>query len=96
MQFDSKDIEAVAKSRIIRAEGNKIAYGIVGCVAVIMIGALVIGYTSIPNRVGIGWVLSIAGFVAFIVYMNILSKKQSIYKRELLEEWEKEQPQEKK
>lgn len=91
MKFDSKDIEAVAKSRISRAEGNKTTYWMVGSVATIMVGALVVRYS-----VGAGWILSVAGLIAFVVYMNILSKKQNVYKRELLEEWEKEQGQEKK
>ncbi len=91
MKFNDKDIEAVAKSRISRAEGNKITYWMVGSVAAIVIGAFVVKYS-----VGIGWILSVAGLLAFIVYMNTLSKKQNIYKRELLEEWQKEQTEDKK
>lgn len=91
MKLDDKDIEAVAKSRISRAEGDKITYWMVGSVVTIMIGAFVIRYS-----VGMGWILSIAGLIAFIVYMNTLSKKQNIYKRELLDEWYKEQDEEKK
>lgn len=87
MRFDSKDIEAVAKSRISRAEGNKMTYWMVGCVATIVIGAFAVQ----RGFVGVGWILSIIGLIAFVVYMNTLSKKQNIYKRELLSEWEKEQ-----
>lgn len=92
MKFDSKDIEAVAKSRISRAEGNKMTYWMVGCVVAIVFGAFVIQ----RGFVGIGWILSIAGLIAFLVYWTTLSKKQNVYKRELLEEWEKKQEQEKK
>ncbi len=91
MKFDARDIEAVAKSRVSRVENNKTNYWIVGCVLAIVVGAFVVRYS-----VGIGWILSIAGLIVFIVYMNTLTKKQNIYKRELLDEWQKEQEQEKK
>ncbi len=92
MKLENKDVEAIAKSRIIRAEGNKMTYWMLCCVAVMFGGVFVI----IRGYIGAGWLLSIAGLIAFVVYMNNLSKKQNVYKIELLEEWEKEQAQEKK
>lgn len=90
MKFDDKDIESVAKSRISRAEGNKTNYWILGSVATIVAGAFIVRYS-----VGFGWILSIVGLLAFIVYMNTLSKKQNIYKAELLEEWHREHQEQK-
>ena len=87
MKLDVKDIEAIAKSRIYRSEGNKPTYWLAGCVIAICIGAFI----TLQYSIGIGWVLAGAGMIAYFVYQNTLSKKQNIYKKELLDEWSKEQ-----
>ena len=81
-----KDIEAIAKSRIIRAEGNKQTYWIIGII--VLVG---LGFYFRASSALIGWGLCIAGLVSFIYYMNSLTKKQNNYKIQLLNEWQKEQ-----
>lgn len=85
MNLDAKDIEAVAKSRVSRAEGNKTNVWVVICGFAIIAGAFVVRYSM-----GFGWVLSIVGLLAFVYYWSTLSKKQNTYKIQLLQEWEKE------
>src|SRR4030042_3459951 len=90
MQFDDKDIEAVAEDRINRAENKVTMYWIVGIVAAIIAGAFVM-QTQMQYKVAIGWTLSIAGVAMFFYYMKRLSNKQNKYKAELLDAWYKEQ-----
>lgn len=87
MKLDAKDVEALAKSRVYRGEGNKPTYWLVGCIIVILIGAFV----TTKYSIGIGWVLAGIGMISYIVYQNTLSKKTSIYKGQLIDEWNKEQ-----
>jgi F0F1-type ATP synthase assembly protein I len=86
-----KDIEAIAKSRVVRAEGSKQTYWIIGIIVVIGIGFF---YRATNNL--IGWGLCIAGLLAFVYYMQSLSKKQKDYKNQLLNQWREEQKQEQK
>lgn len=88
MKFDRKDIEAVAKSRVSRAEGNKSTYWTVGSTLCLVAGIFIQGYNQIA-----GWTLVIVGFIAFVYYMNVLSKKQNRYKAKLVRDWVEEQRQ---
>lgn len=89
MKLDRKDIEAVAKARISRAEGNKSTYWTVGAMLCLVAGIFLQSYNGL-----VGWILVIVGFVAFIYYMNSLSGRQNKYKTRLVKEWIEEQKQE--
>ena len=92
MKLERRDIEAVAKSRIARAEGNKSTVWTVGAMVAIVAGLFVMNYSTIG-----GWVMLLGGFIAFIYYMQALSKRQNTYKSKLVKEWMQEQkPQEQK
>lgn len=93
MKFDRKDIEAVAKARVSRAEGNKGTIWMGGGMVTLIAGIYLQGFNSM-----IGWVLVIGGFVGVIWYMSTLSKKQNAYKMKLVKEWvlENQQEQEEK
>ena len=85
MELDEKDIESLAKSRVARQENNTTNYWIIGSVAAIIVGVFVNSYSRY-----IGWGLSIAGVIAFVWYMNNLSKKQVQAAQQLLAEWQAE------
>ncbi len=82
-----KDIEAIAKSRVNRREGNKITYWMMGSLVAIVVGVFVV------KTLYIGWAFLIGGAGVFLWYMNTLSKRQNDYKNYLLKEWEQEQTQ---
>jgi len=88
MKLDIKDIEAIAKSRGNRAEGNKMNYWIFGAMIVILAGAFLL---SMNTALGFG--LCAVGVVGFLYYMSGLSKRQKAYKNRLLQEWKAEQRQ---
>ncbi len=85
-QEPEKDIEAIAKSRVMRAEGNKQTFWIIGSVVLVLGGMLVRTTHELY-----GWVMCGVGLLAFIYYMQTLSKKQKNYKNEMLDDWQKEQ-----
>lgn len=86
MNFDQKDIEAVAKARVARKEGNKGMYFFVLGVALAIAGMFV------SRQVGnVGWLLAVGGAGLLLWYMYTLAKKQNVAKEGLLLEWQKEQ-----
>lgn len=86
MKFDTKDIEAVAKSRVARAEGNKSTYWFGFAVVLMLIGGLLSRY-----KTAIGLIIMVLGIILVIYYMQTVSKKQNAYKATLLKAWEAEQ-----
>ena len=91
MNLTQKDIEAVAKARVSRAEGNKSTYWTVGAMLCLVAGIFLQSYNGL-----VGWILVIAGFIAFVYYMNRLSTRQNKYKAKLVRDWVEEQKQEQK
>ena len=89
MKLDARDVEAIAKSRVNRAEGNRGTYWIIGAMIGVVAGFFV-GLSDMSNANVIGLVLCIAGFVAFLWYMYGLNKKQNVAKAKLLKEWKQE------
>ena len=81
-QNPEKDISAIANSRIARAEGNRQTYWIVGIII-----AVGLGFYIRTTSVALGWGLCIAGLLAFVYYIQSLSKKQKDYRIQLLNEW---------
>ena len=92
--LNAKDIEAVAKSRINRAEGNKSTFYI-GLAMVLILAGIFIAMTYLESQ-WIGWLVSVAGVGFLLVYMYRLGKRQSAYKIWLLQEWHEEQAKGKK
>lgn len=89
MNLDEKDIEAVAKSRVSRAENNKTNAWMVGSVIAIVGGVFIVNFSRLA-----GWVVSVGGFATFIWYINSLGKRQAEATRQLLAEWGRENQQE--
>ncbi len=85
MKLDRKDVEAVAKSRINRAEGNKPSY-----YTVVLMLAMVSGMYMTGINALVGWLIVVAGVACFFWYISRVSKRQNIAKIQLLREWEKE------
>jgi FtsH-binding integral membrane protein len=91
MELDAKDIEAIARSRVNRNEGNRQTYFMAGAMLAIIIGAFIAKVGSeVTVTSGIGWILCIGGVITFFWYMNTISKKQRILKALLLKEWQEE------
>ncbi len=88
MRLDAKDIEAIARSRVSRAEGSRQTYWLLSVMVAIGISLFVVRFNPI-----LGWVCGGGGVLGFIYYMNGLSKRQNAYKEELLKEWRVEQAQ---
>jgi len=86
MKLDAKDIEAVANSRVRRADGNKSTYWVIGSVIAMTVGMFVIKSSVAPGLVLFG-----VGAVAFIGQWRESSKKQNAAKKRLLAEWQQEQ-----
>ncbi len=86
MKLDVKDVEAIAKARVTRAEGNKFNYWMIGGFVGIIIGTFLMRYSNV-----IGWIVVIIGFVGFLWYLYQVSKKQDSAKRKLVAEWRSEQ-----
>lgn len=86
MNLDKRDVEAVAKSRVNRQEGNKQTY-YVGAALIVMIAGVLVA----RNSQMIGILLALGGFAIFIWYMYSVSKKQNVAKSKLLREWREEQ-----
>lgn len=84
LMLDEKDVEAVAKSRVSREENNKTNIWMVAAVVAIVGGVFIVNFSKIA-----GWAVSVAGFIAFIWYMNKLGSKQKAYTQKLLDEWNK-------
>jgi len=85
MKLDRKDIEAIAKSRINRAEGNKLTYYMVVLMSAMVGGMYVTGINAL-----VGWLIVVTGVACFFWYISKVSKRQNIKKAELLKEWEME------
>lgn len=85
MQFDQKDIEAVAASRLNRLENKRTMQWLVGSFAIIIISAILITQPS-HKTIGLG-VLAV-GVLVFIyrVYYQI-PNKQKIVKEQLVRQW---------
>lgn len=87
MNFDRKDIEAVAKSRVARAEGNKFSYYVM--VALLASIVAVFAREYLPQYVGL--VIMVVGIIPLLLYWNSVSKKQTKAKIKLIREWLQEQ-----
>lgn len=87
MQFDQKDIEAVAASRVSRAESKKTNQWMIVAMVGVLAGTLVM--TQV-NKVG-GLVVIALGFVVFLYWQNQLSTKQKRAKAQLVQQWYSEQ-----
>ena len=83
--LEQKDVEAIGKSRVSRAENKKTNTWMIVSLAIVVIGVFAMRY-SMP----VAWGLCLAGVVMFFVYFNRLGKKQRSYTARLLEEWRKE------
>ena len=92
MRLDSKDVEAIAKSRTVRAEGNRGTMWTVGAMVAVVVGFFLL-QSGIANANVIGLVVCIGGFCSFLWYMYTLNKKQNAAKIKLLKEWRQEQGQ---
>ena len=86
MRLDTKDIEALAKARVNRAEGNKMNYWIVGTLVLILGGAFLLSFNT-----GLGFGLCAVGALGFLYYMSGLNKRQKSYQSRLMREWKQEQ-----
>ena len=86
MKLDERDVEAVAKSRVSREANNKTNLWMLASVIAIMGGVFIVNLSRL-----MGWVVSVAGFIAFIWYVNSLNKRQAEYNRQLQAEWRLEQ-----
>jgi hypothetical protein len=82
--LDQRDVEAVGRSRVSRAENKKTNTWMILSLLAIVAGVFVMNY-SVP----VSWGLCGAGVVVFFVYMNRLSRKQKSYTARLLDEWSK-------
>lgn len=89
MQFDTKDIEAVAKDRVSRKYKKQTNYWLFGAMIALVAGYLV----AVQYNVVAGIVICGLGVVAFFYYSNNISKKQNAAKKKLLSEWKDEQRQ---
>jgi hypothetical protein len=87
--LNQKDVEAVAKSRINRAEGNKPTFYVV-LAMIFVIGGIFVAQQIAASQ-WIGWAVSAVGAVIFFLYWRSLGKKQNYYKSVLLREWAEEQ-----
>ena len=87
MKLDSKDIEAVAKGRVVRDEKQRGMWWMVGAILGIIVGYFVVVQSDSP----FGFAICGLGVVAFLYYSNTLSKKQNALKTKLLKEWKDEQ-----
>lgn len=85
MKFDRKDIEAIAKSRTNRAEGNKLTYYTIALGAGILGGAYLVRINTV-----IGFIVAFLGVAVFYWYVNQLNKRIAITKHLLMKEWESE------
>lgn len=88
MNLDSKDIEAVAKDRVRRAESKKLNYYIYG-----MVGAFIIGIFCLRIETygtWIGWGVIIVGVLVLLRYLHTVSKKQQVAASHLKREWRAE------
>lgn len=90
MRLTQKDVEAIARSRIQRAEGKRGWTWIIGAVVAVLLGYVVL-QSDITNANMIGLVICALGFVVFVWYLYNLTKKQNAYKEKLVGEWRKEQ-----
>lgn len=87
MNFDKKDIEAVARDRVNRVEKRKTTYWIVGVIVAIMVGYLLaVQYSTIAGIAVCG-----IGIISFFYYSNTITKKQNTAKKRLLKQWKEEQ-----
>lgn len=80
-----EDIKSIAKGRVSRGEGKKSMYIIVGVVAVMAIGLVVLKSSTIG-----GFGLFIVGVAGFFWYSNGLNKKQKLMNDYLAGEWQRE------
>lgn len=83
-QDPEKDIEAIARSRINRAEGSRQMSFWGGGMVLMGAGLFAVRYSQLA-----GWGLSIVGFLILLWYLNDIEKRQKVYKFQLLDEWEK-------
>lgn len=88
MDFDSKDIEAVAKARVSRAESKKMNYYIYGIVAAFVIGIICLRIENYGIYIGYGVI--IFGVIAFLRFMQSVSRKQRVAAFQLKKEWRAE------
>lgn len=84
-QNPTKDIEAIAKSRVNRAGGNKPLYFLLGT----MLSGIALVYMVNPPPIII-WIVGGACIAYYIWGMRSIDKKVNIAKHQLLREWEKE------
>ena len=84
MQFDDKDIEAVAASRVNRTESKKTMQWLIGVVVVILAGAVLMTETKYK---GLGFGVLAVGFAIYLYWQNQISTKQKRAKSALLQAW---------
>lgn len=84
MELDAKDIDAIAQSRINRAEGNR-QYIMAGALLAIIVGAFIA-----QSLYALGLAICLGGLLTFFFYMRSLGKKRNILKQKLLIEYEAE------
>ncbi len=83
---DKRDVEAVAKARVARAEGKSQAYWMFGFATVALAGGILI-----PNIPEIArWVVLIVGCGGILWFSNRFSNKQKAAAAKLVREWEQE------
>ncbi len=86
--LDSKDVEAIAKSRVNRVENQRTTQWMIGVMVLIVAGIGVVQWTK--NDL-IGWLLCVVGVDGFVYYQNGLGKKSSSLKSKLMREWQVEE-----
>ncbi len=89
MNFDQKDIEAVAASRVNRAEAKRTQQWMVGICLSILIGAVIM--TQPHMNKATGFVVLIVGFGIYLYWQNQISVKQRRAKTQLVQQWLSEQ-----
>jgi uncharacterized membrane protein YfcA len=85
MQLDTKDIEAIAQSRINRAEGNR------QYIMAVALLAIIVGAFIAQHLYALGLTICLGGLLTFFLYMRALGKKRNTLKQRLLQEYEAEQ-----
>lgn len=87
MNFDQKDIEAVAASRVSRQEAKKTNQWMIAAMVGVLAGAIVMTQF---NKIA-GLVVIALGFCIFLYYQSQMSGKQKQAKARLVQEWYNEQ-----
>ena len=90
MQFDQKDVEAVAASRVNRIEAKKTQQLTVIAMVLFLVGAIIA--LIVKNQV-FGMIVAAAGILTMFYWQSVISGKQKKAKLDLVQKWQTEQRQ---